>query len=279
MPDSRGDERSESYSDYRKSLEQEIHSRVRADIRDRIWRRRQRSKNTHGVIIAGLLILAGVLLFLDNIGVLHAGNLWDYWPLALVAIGAAKFWESRYVGGKVWGGMMFATGVCFLLSNLGIWHISFNIIWPLGLIAVGILMLSNALERKRAPESGLTPSPGFVSPENALREWSVFGGIKRRLDTKDFQGGEMLAVFGGIEIDLRRAAIATPNHEVTVEANATFGGIELRVPEDWLVVIRGLGIFGGYVDKTIPPKPQEGVITPKLIVTGYAVFGGVNVEN
>src|SRR5439155_24114805 len=107
----------------------------------------------------------------------------------------------------------------------------------------------------------------------------TFGGLKRRLDTPNFQGGEMIAVFGGIEVDLRRAQIASTDKEVIIDANATFGGIDLKVPETWQVVTRGLGIFGGYEDKTLPPRPQEGVTPPRLVVTGYAVFGGVTVQN
>ena len=36
-------------------------------------------------------------------------------------------------------------------------------------------------------------------------------------------------MFGGVEIDLRKAA--TTRDEILVEANAIFGGIEIRVPE------------------------------------------------
>jgi hypothetical protein len=88
----------------------------------------------------------------------------------------------------------------------------------------------------------------------------------------------MIAVFGGIEVDLREANIS-PGKEVVVDANATFGGIELRVPYSWEVVTRGMGIFGGYEDKTVPPRPTEGVTPPRLLVTGYAVFGGVSIQN
>jgi len=89
----------------------------------------------------------------------------------------------------------------------------------------------------------------------------------------------MLAVFGGIEVDLRRASISPARAEVVIDANATFGGIEIKVPETWLVICRGFGLFGGYEDKTIPPKPQEGAAVPRLVITGYAVFGGVSVRN
>jgi hypothetical protein len=139
-------------------------------------------------------------------------------------------------------------------------------------------MLFHALERKDLSERARSGAAFSGSTANTLREWATFGGVKRRLAAQDFQGGEMIAVFGGIEVDLREANMP-PGKEVVVDANATFGGIELRVPYGWQVIMRGMGIFGGYEDKTVPPRREEGVTPPRLLVTGYAVFGGVSIEN
>ncbi|MBZ5591778.1 MAG: cell wall-active antibiotics response protein [Acidobacteriia bacterium] len=276
MADNRGDERSQSERDYAKSLEQDIRERVHADKHDRICARR--CPPTPGIIIAILIIAAGVLLFLDNLGLFHVYDIWRLWPVALIAVGLSKMFESQGPGGRVWAGMVMAAGVLFLLDNLGVWHVGWNLIWPLALVGVGITMLLHAFERKDLPDIGGHQGWTRSSGADTLREWATFGGVKRRLNTQDFQGGEMIAVFGGIEVDLREANIP-PGKEVVVDANATFGGIELRVPYSWQVVTRGMGVFGGYEDKTVPPRPTEGVTAPKLLVTGYAVFGGVSIEN
>ncbi len=237
------------------------------------------SSTTQGVIWAVLLIAVGVLLFLDNIGLFRFRDIWEYWPVALIALGVAKLFDCRGVGGQVWSAMWIVVGTVFLLNNLRILHVSWNIIWPLALVAFGVLMLVNALERHRAPEGPLAGSSEGNTTENTLREWATFGGIKRRVETQNFQGGEMVAVFGGIEIDLRRAAIAPGTKEVVIDANATFGGIELRVPDNWIVNLRGVGVFGGYEDKTIPPRGEDRATAPRLVIKGYAVFGGVSVQN
>jgi len=284
MADNQGDEgRPESDSgDYRKSFEERINRRARAD-----WRgaggwpgHRRRGSHGPGVVFAFLMIGAGVLIFLDNIGLFHFHDIWRYWPVALIALGVTKLFETRGAGGVVWAAMAMLVGTAFLLNNLGIWHASWNMIWPLGLIAIGVLMLVNALQRRRSPaDPACVETYSDTSSDNMLRAWATFSGLKRRLDTQNFQGGEMLAVFGGIEVDLRRANIAPTDKEVVLDANATFGGIDIKVPDTWLVVARGQGIFGGYEDKTIPPKPQEGVTPPKLVITGFAVFGGISIEN
>jgi len=232
-----------------------------------------------GVVFAVVIITIGSLLFLDNIGLFHFSDIWRFWPVALIALGVSKLFDCRGVGGRVWACMWILVGTAFLLDHFGMWHVSWNTIWPLALIAFGITMLYNALERHRVPEGLIVKTTEGTSEENSLREWATFAGIKRRLDTPDFRGGEMIAVFGGIEIDLRRAAIAPGNREVVVDANATFGGIELRVPENWIVVMRGMGIFGGYEDKTIPPREADRSTAPRLVIRGYAIFGGVSVQN
>src|SRR3954467_7031674 len=47
----------------------------------------RRRPPTPGVIIAILIIAAGVLLFLDNLGLFHIYNIWRLWPVALIAVG------------------------------------------------------------------------------------------------------------------------------------------------------------------------------------------------
>ena len=40
--------------------------------------------------VALLLIGAGVILLLDNLGIVWIGRIWDLWPLALIAMGLAE---------------------------------------------------------------------------------------------------------------------------------------------------------------------------------------------
>jgi len=276
MSDNRGDERSQSEREYAESLQRDIRDRVLARAESGGCGRRR--PPTAGVIIATLMIGAGVLLFLDNLGLFHIYNIWRLWPVALIAVGLSKLFERRGAGGLVWACLVMSAGVVVLLDNFGIWHVSWGMIWPLALVGAGVSALLHALERKNLPDESPPWASIGTSSADTLREWATFSGIKKRLHTQDFQGGEMIAVFGGIEVDLREANIP-PGKEVMVDANATFGGIELRVPYGWQVVVRGMGIFGGYEDKTVPPRPTEGVTAPRLLVTGYAVFGGVSIEN
>ena len=59
---------------------------------------------------------------------------------------------------------------------------------------------------------------------------------------------------GGCEIDLRQAAI---NGEAVIDVFAMWGGIEIRVPENWTVIGRVTPIMGGFEDTTRPPRDAE----------------------
>jgi hypothetical protein len=97
------------------------------------------------------------------------------------------------------------------------------------------------------------------------------------VNSQDFRAADVSAMFGGIELDLRKAAIAA--EFATVDVSAMFGGIEIRVPETWTVESKGVGILGGFADETRPPAPDPAVKPQRLVVTGTAIFGGVAIKN
>jgi hypothetical protein len=109
----------------------------------------------------------------------------------------------------------------------------------------------------------------------AVDNLSIFGGGERRINAPDFQRADVLAIFGGYKLDLRNAG--TKEATAIVDATAIFGGIEIVVPEHWNVVVRGVGIFGGYGDETQHPGGSDS--TPELIVQGVAICGGVAIKN
>jgi predicted membrane protein len=262
--------------EFRDDLGGSIRSDIRDDIRgrrDRIRGRRLRGGGS-GVIAGAVIVAIGLVLLLDNMGLLHVYDVWRFWPVILIAIGAGRIIECQRPAALAWGGMMCVVGALFLLDNLGIISFSFSMIWPLAVIGFGISMLMRSADRTKIARD--SASPGFSS-DPTLSLWAIFGGGRRRVTSDNFQGGEVFAIFGGFHIDLRGAQI--PSGRAVVEINAIFGGVELTVPENWRVGVRGTGIFGAFEDKTIPPRPDVGVTPPELIVTGSAIFGGATVRN
>lgn len=227
-----------------------------------------------GGAIAGVVLIAlGTLIFLDNIGVIHGVSFGRiFFPAVLIGWGSMGLSRARSAPSLVLPGTAVVGGVLLLLGQLGILPgIRFSTLWPLVLIAAGLLAILSGGEWRE-----LAKRFSGASTQTRLQETAIFSAVKRRVDSTGFEGGELSSVFGGIEVDLRRSTIVG---EATLEANAVFGGIELRVPDEWKIVIHGFAAFGAYEDKTVPPRPEPGVIAPVLIVRGTTAFGGVSVRN
>lgn len=233
----------------------------------------------HWGIFAGVLIaLVGLVLLMDNMGFHIASHLFRFWPLILIIAGA---WNLATQSGKLIGGILVLLGLIFLLDSLGIAHFSWGELWPIVIIGVGVLVMWSSLRaRDISAATGGKPGESGANPRTTLNEVAIFGGVERRITTKDFRGGFVQAVFGGVELDLRDADML--EEEVKLEINAVFGGVELRVPEAWQVISRGQAIFGGFVDGTRNYQRPENLADVKkkaLILTGAAIFGGVEIKN
>jgi hypothetical protein len=268
--------------------------RARMERREERWAQRRdswRGGNPAGGMIIGLAVLAvGVLFLLRNVGILYFDDIWQFWPVILIVVGFSKLTNVHSASSVTRGLIIGGIGVVFLLRNLG--YIYGNIwqwIWPGILIGVGLMILVRHLEwRDHDPNPGPPPGPGNPFPPgsgftattsgaNYLHAECVFSGTRQKIDTQDFLGGKVTAIFGGAEIDLRSAG--TKREEISIKAEAVFGGIELWVPADWQTIVRGTGVFGGFDDKTFPAAPGTSLNGPRLVVTGSAVFGGVVVKN
>jgi hypothetical protein len=105
---------------------------------------------------------------------------------------------------------------------------------------------------------------------------TVFSAVRRRIISQNFKGGKLVAVFGEFKVDLTDADIEGDYAEM--EATAVFGAGEVRVPEKWMVSVRGAAVFGEYQDRT-HQQPPQGAPTKRLVIKGGAVFGSVVIKN
>jgi predicted membrane protein len=233
-----------------------------------------------GFIGGALLIVFGTLLFLDNLGILPVSVLDAFWPLFFLGLGAYGFLRTGSPVIRIWSGAAFVAGVLLVLDLFHVVRVTMATLWPLALIAAGAVLLVARLGWTGLADRINVASNNVSRPIlTRLNEVAVFSGVKRRIESQNFEGGELSSVFGGIEIDLRRAGISTDGKVAVLEANAAFGAVELRIPETWRLSMQGVAVFGSYEDKTIPPRPEPGVETPTLVIKGGTAFGAVIVRN
>ncbi|HXA68667.1 MAG TPA: DUF5668 domain-containing protein [Bryobacteraceae bacterium] len=275
--------------DYNEQLKnditQRVHDRINARMQRRMERRQRHGHGAGGIVVGGLIVLIGLLILLDNMGIIRFHDVWRYWPVLLIVLGVSKILESHAPAGYVWGGVITLAGALLLLDNLDIVVFDFNLIWPLLLIAFGLSMLLRSMDRKRYLESA-TSAPG-TAPGSATGSgpiegstcdaYAVFGGSKRRISTQDFRGGDAVAVFGGVEFDLRGAGMTVD--QAVIDVNVVCGGLEVRVPDNWTIINRAVTIFGGVEDKTMQSKAEPNAKSPHLVIAGSVVFGGISLRN
>ena len=222
-------------------------------------------------LVLGLLIIgAGVLLTLDNLGYVDAFAWLEHWALGLIALGLSKVWHAREGhGGAVGGLVLIGAGTWLSLERLGYLRVNVEDAWPLLLVALGVSIVLRGI---RGRSGAVAASPGRDS-NATVTAFAMMAGLERGNNSKAFRGGELTAIMGGCELDLRQAAI---DGEAVIDVFAMWGGIEITVPDDWTVVGQVTPLLGAFEDTTRPP---QGAMRHRLVVRGFVIMGGVEVKN
>jgi predicted membrane protein len=236
----------------------------------------RRNRPQSRILFGAIVIVVGVVALLGNFGVLDARAVLHFWPTIFIIFGMLKLSQSHHPAGYAVGGAFVATGTLMMLNNAGIINFHMRDWWPLFVILGGVLILFKGMsrdgrDRQGHDDSGM-PDGEQVMHADRLNTTAVMSGANIKSDTQDFHGGELTAVMGGIELDLRQASIRT---EAVLNVFAFWGGIAIKVPADWSVVAHGVPLLGGIDDKTVPPmNPAK-----RLVIEGYVIMGGLEIRN
>jgi predicted membrane protein len=256
-----------------------------------------RHRGYGGLVAGGILILLGLVYALDSFGVLYAGDIVRYWPLILIGAGITRLAQGRFQSHRISGFVLVLVGSVFLLRSLRIFFFHGREIWPVVLLVVGGALVWQALSRR--PTAFLTGAGtsgeekileaareriaerreargGSTEVGSVLNEFAFMGGGDRVVRSQDFRGGEVTAILGGFGIDLRGAGIA--GDSATINIFTLFGGVDLKVPEDWNVAVAGSPILGVFTNSAKTFR-QGDAPTKTLVIRGVAIMGGVEVKN
>ncbi|MFN2387217.1 MAG: LiaI-LiaF-like domain-containing protein [Thermoanaerobaculia bacterium] len=226
---------------------------------------------TGRMILGGTLILFGLLFLLDNLGYLAASRVLQFWPLMLIAIGVWKVLQPREDGQRGLGVVLIAIGLFLQLQMLAVMDLEFRHVWPAVLIALGGLLLWRGVFQRSRPQPG-----GARLASSELHEMAFMGGGNRIIDSPDFRGGDLTAIMGGLELDLRKANMTSES--AVVDVFALWGGIEMRVPPEWSVEVQGVAILGG-IENNARASAVEGNPGRRLIIRGTVLMGGLEIKN
>lgn len=210
-------------------------------------------------------IFWGIVLII--IGVVFLGNnftWWDidiffdgWWTLLIIILSIYGIYKKDNIKTSI---ITLILGVLLLLASQDIidWSMIWKILVPVIIIMIGLSFMFGSFKSKIKKASS-----------NAEEYVAVFGGIEEKIKevNKDFR---VIAIFGGVELDLRKAKI---NKDITIECISVFGGIDLRLPDNVQVQTSGVPIFGGTENKY--ENNQDSNVT--IYINYTCIFGGVDV--
>ena len=253
--------------------------------------------NNSSRLCTGLVILVvGLVFLLDNMG-LNVPNWLISWPMMMIAIGLLVGYKRQFSVGP-W--MFFVViGSFFTIESIFSLNLS-KYYFALIFIAIGSYLLikpkgncskgrfKKKFAKRYADSSAATDSGEFddsdaVAPKAAydidkndiLDTTNVFGGSHQNVYSKNFKGGDAIAIFGGADINLTQADF---NGTIVLDVVAIFGGIKIIIPPSWEVKSEVTAIFGGIDDKRalgqVIEEPRK-----MIIIKGVALFGGVDIRN
>jgi predicted membrane protein len=215
-----------------------------------------------------ILIILGALFILDTFDIMDFGDTFStWWPLILIIVGLLKIKGSEKSSGLIF----FVLGVIFLLTTLDvIYWSSIWRFWPLILIFIGISMV---MRGSRRPHILKMRSAG-ESSEEFVRASAIFGANEQKIISSNFKGGDIMTLFGGVELDLRQAQVSPEG--CTLHVTSIFGGVEILVPPNWDLLISGVPVFGG-IESRNPVEDSE-LKKEKVRVKCTVAFGGVEIK-
>src|SRR5882762_6789696 len=234
-----------------------------------------------------LLLIGGVLL-LDQMGFPLPDWLFS-WHVLLIAIGVFLGLRHNFRGGAWF--ILIMVGGFFLVQDYYP-HIPLHrFIWPAVLIFVGLLIILSPHRHSRRwkhemrgeewaqrwkgryTQSFATSREGYSS-EDFVDSTAIFGGVHKKIVSKNFKGGDVTSIMGGTELDFTQADF---NGVVKLDVTQVMGGTKIIVPPHWEVRSEVTAMFAGFEDK----RQQPAVTNPDkvLILQGTSIFGGIELRN
>jgi predicted membrane protein len=255
-------------------------------------------------IWSGLILLViGLIFLLRNFGI-EAPDWLLSWPMGLIVIGLLVGFKRNFQGlGWI---IMVAVGGYFMASKFDDPDLT-KYYLAVVLIGMGLYLIlkpkSDKFCRNRFKESrrfrrrygrqdtAVAGEPVYAAEEpvqtgdgftyadkedaDILDSVNVLGGSHQNVFSKNFKGGDVIAIFGGCDVNLTQADF---KGTIVLDIVAIFGGAKIVVPQSWEVKSEVTAIFGGLDDKRgLAPVPSEE--RKVLIIKGVALFGGVEIKN
>ena len=224
-------------------------------------------KNLSRVLWGIVLIIIGVIWGLNRTGVADINIFFDgWWTLFIIVPSAISFFEKG--NNKVSSLIFLIIGVLLLLAAQGLFE--FEILWEILLPAI-VVLIGLSLIFGNKVDFNVKEKTKCLDSEDTENIFAAFGEQNVTKSGEKFEKANLNAIFGAVKLDLREAKL---EKETVIGAWAIFGGIEILVPKDCIVKVKGTPIFGGISNER---KNNEDA-KKTIYIEGYAIFGGIEIK-
>lgn len=220
-----------------------------------------------------LVVVIGFMILLHQLGMIpeQLDHIVFSWQMLLIVLGIYNLFFTQ---SRVFGYILISVGGFFIIPE--IFTLPYNFtrnFWPIILIVVGLFIIFRHGFKKREP---LSMDVGKEESQY-IDEFNVFSGSEKKISMKNFKGGKITSIFGGSEIDLLDSELSSETN--VIELFYLFGGSTIKVPNDWVVINKVTAILGGFADKRRVSTPTDPVPNKTLILRGFVMFGGGEVNS
>ncbi len=226
-------------------------------------------KKSNRIIWGVVLVLLGLFYALKALGVL-VGSLFfsGWWTLFIIIPCLIGLFTDRDKFGNVFGLLL---GIFLLLCCQDVLSFSllFKLAVPIIIVIIGVKMIFGGFANRRSNaliqemnKNGHEMKSGFAA----------FSGNTLNFDGEVFEGVELNAVFGGVKCDISHAII---EKDCVINANATFGGIDIILPDRVNLKIASNSLFGGVSNKRPVFVSTD---APTIYINCTCMFGGVDLK-
>ena len=226
-------------------------------------------KNLKNIMWGLVLITIGTILGTNTLKITNIDIFFDGWWTLLIIV-------PTFIGlcterDKKTNLIFLIIGILLLLAARDIldFKILIKMILPIILIIIGLYMIFRNMFNKKMNQQIKKLNNKLSSNERYV---STFSEQNISLDDEIFKGTNLNATFGGIKLDLRKAII---KEDVVINVSATFGGIDIYIPDNVKIKIKSNSIFGGVSNRKKDDK-NESKYT--IYINASCVFGGVEIK-
>ncbi len=226
-------------------------------------------KNFKNAILGLVLIGLGIILGLNTLGYTNINLFFDGWWTLLIIVPCLIDLLRGHNATVNLTGISIGTLLLLICRDVVDPKTIWQLVIPVILVIIGIrLIFKDALVGKTSRRikeinnNNVTPTGSYAA----------FSSQNVNFNNQPFHGTELVAAFGSINCDLVFAEIT---EDCVINAKATFGGIDIILPQNINVVVKSSSVFGGVGRKRSFPPVKD---APTVYVNAVCLFGGVDLK-